>query len=235
MQSQPYYLGKAVYKHTPKRPGFSKNRVKDTLNFGPDVVQGVSLLNIPASRFFEHQETSGSSAGFFSTVEVMGDVVRGVGRKVPRAKDGYWEMDGKLMWLQFCREHPDLYGVPKVHSLRVYNDTFSYIMDRYEYTLDEAGLPGLNATEYGNRQYVRYLMTDKTTKVRFAKCLKTLEVLIEWLKDRGYTVQYSRVTLSGMGVYLLDLHSGNIMADADGELRITDPIGFLFKHKKRKD
>lgn len=233
MHAQPYYLGKAVYKHTPKRPGFSKNRVKDTLNFGPDVVQGVSLVNIPASRFYEHRDYSDSS-GHFSSVEVMGDVVRGIGRMVPRLEHGMWEMDGKLIWLQFCREHQGLYGVPKVHALRVYKDTFTYIMDRYEYTLYEDGMPGLDATERGHWHYQKYLSLGHLRRVQYQLCLDTLNVLMEWLREKGYTIRYSTMPLSAMQVYDLDIHSGNIMVDSDGEFRIIDPIGYLFKHKKRK-
>lgn len=242
MQAQ-YWQGREVYQRTPTRRGFGKNRIK-TLNFGPDKVHGLNLN--PIADLYEKRLQEGVRAGCSSVVEIHDTVVRGYGYDMPyRAKkyvgsckkskrslyvpDCKVTMDGKIMWLHFSLENPDLYGVPKVYALRMHDRQFVYIMEKYESTLVDEDMPDLYATQYSHRNHGDFVALSAEVQVQYMKCMDTLQKFKDWLRAKNMYTRYR----FDFDLYEFDIHGGNIMLDKEGELRIIDPAGSVHKQKRK--
>lgn len=228
MQLQ-YWQRKAVYAPATKRKSLNSKRVH-LFSFGPKVFKGIEVKGIPKGSYAD--ESDGS--GHFSYVTFKGDYVLGVSRILPhRALEvqwdepetikerGYYSLDGKMLWLIFSAQHPELYGVPKVHSMQVNSDHFAYVMDRYSETMRVADRRGLDYVWSPTGHFDWY---DETPEERqqVRKLVDTLKQFRSWAEAQGYEFRNG-----------LDLHDDNVMVHK-GELYVIDPVGYVYKQQRKE-
>lgn len=144
-----------------------------------------------------------AGSGYFSAVFVKGGLAVKLGFKVT---------DTGAMYAAWCRSHQGLPGVPEVYSLTKFTGCYAVLTRRYEALdkewLDEGSpdyLPDLAAEFEGIRGAVN--RGDNPTASQF-DTVRTAGLIREFFE----------------GVVDFDLHAGNVMLDAAGELVITDPV-----------
>lgn len=143
-----------------------------------------------------------SGSGFFSLVFYKG----GLAIKISLRGSG----DAAMDYLDWCKDHQDMPGIPQVHAMRQMDYTYCVLMDRLE-----------SAQHLLNREGPDY---HEHLDAEYQECKEALNCGHAPLAFRtGATALAIRGEFKGKGRF--DLHHGNVMVDRTGKLVITDPLG----------
>lgn len=146
-------------------------------------------------------------------------------------KVGFKKEDSGAAYAAFCRMHQGLAGIPVIHDIQRHPGCYTVVMDK----LDSAEYarnckPELNELYYQVREAVECNSwcdgheSDGIDAVR--------EELGE---HAAATIQTARmINKFFSGIASFDMHRGNIMQDAKGQLVITDPVSFSHDRERAK-